>query len=112
MKDTVTGTATAVVDNTTVPKTTHKLEIATTETTRPLLKSGAKQTISFALDAAAKERLQGEKENEVAFVVYPHAAKPQMTFYNLKLRTTMATYDVPLHMDNWMAGYGGILTFV
>lgn len=112
VKDTVTGTATAVVDNTTVPKTTHKLEIATTETTRPLLKSGAKQTISFALDAAAKERLQGEKENEVAFVVYPHAAKPQMTFYNLKLRTTMATYDVPLHMDNWMAGYGGILTFV
>ena len=112
VKDTVTGTATAVVDNTTVPKTTHKLEIATTETTRPLLKSGAKQTISFALDAAAKERLQGEKENEVAFVVYPHAAKPQMTFYNLKLRTTMATYDVPLHTDNWMAGYGGILTFV
>ena len=36
VKDTVTGTATAVVDNTTVPKTTHKLEIATTETTRPL----------------------------------------------------------------------------
>lgn len=112
VKDTVTGTATAVVDNTTVPKTTHKLEITTTETTRPLLKSGAKQTIFFPLDATAKERLQGEKENEVAFVVYPHAAKPQMTFYNLKLRTTMATYDVPLHTDNWMAGYGGILTFV
>lgn len=112
VKDTVTGTATAVVDNTTVPKTTHKLEIATTKTTRPLLKSGARQTISFSLDAAAKERLQGEKENEVAFVVYPHAAKPQMTFYNLKLRTTMATYDVPLHTNNWMAGYGGILTFV
>lgn len=112
VKDTVTGTSTAVVDNTTVPKTTHKLEIATTETTRPLLKSGARQTISFPLDAAAKERLQGEKENEVAFVVYPHAAKPQMSFYNLKLRTTMATYDVPLHTDNWMARYGGILKFV
>lgn len=111
IKDTITGTSTTTVDNVAVKKTTHKLEIQTTESTRPMLKAGSKQTISFNLDAKAKELLKGNQENVLQFVVYPHMAKPQMTFYNLKLRTSTATYEVPLAADMWKARFGGIFTF-
>lgn len=112
VKDTVTGTGTAVVENTTVKKTTHKLEIQTTQSTRPVLKAGSKQTVSFDLDAAAKERLQGSQENEVQFTIYPHAIKPEMSFYSLKLKTATATYEVPLNNDMWKARFGGFFTLV
>lgn len=110
--DEVIGTGTAVVDGVTIPKTSHKLTLQKTDSTRLLRKAGEKEASVFKLDSGAAKLLQAESGEQLQFSLYPHNCQPDYELSRLQIQSGGKTYDIPLNHETILAKEGAVLTYL
>lgn len=111
LSDKVTGTSSETIDGASVTKTAHKLSITSVSSTRFDIKNATYRKHALALDDKAKSALQSQNKNELKLCIYPHSVNPNISFYNITLKTATGSYKVTLNAENVIAKEGGKITF-